>query len=407
MNGYNNISNIIRELDISNVFIYVGDAVRDDYLPDSFKQNGTYVRTIAGSIHSPASFASIATGNYSPTHGVHSFNDRLSDDSFRLFDISNTDSRFLNSIFAYATEEHGHDVDPIHSVLNTEPDTVESPFDGLEPPFIAMERGPGGHAPYGEFTGTATEYFRVRGGDRNTIVDDYERSIELDIEWFNGRVQELEENNLLEDTLVIYTSDHGELLGEGGVLGHNDPMRPELVYVPTVFHHPSLPTEQVTDTTYHHADLLPTILTALSKEVDQSRFDGFEPPESFRTIPRPCFWQNQFLPDSVPGVADSISYEGVWNHAGGRVRTQTNRRDRYAVLIGKLLRSSKREYMRRNLSECIATYWWSSTVFGTPSFDEEAAADLLDSVKENAGERRTSELSEEEEQHLRDLGYLQ
>lgn len=396
----------LHELEVSNVFIYVGDAVRDDYLPPEFRKRGTYIRTIASSIHSPASFASIATGCYPPSHGVSSFSDRLPSDVHCVLDISETDSRFLNSIFAYATEEHGENVDPIHSVLDTDPQAVDSPFEGLESPFIAMERGPGGHAPYGDFTGTVTEYFEARGDDQEVIREDYERSIELDLEWFGERVRELAKQDLLEDTLIVYTSDHGELLGEGGTLGHNDPMRPELVYVPTLFRHPDLPTQEMTDTTFHHADLLPTMLTALGRSFESGWFDGTAAPNAFASGPRPCFWRNQFLPDWVRGVSGELSYGGVWDGSGGWVQTDTDFTDRYSVLVGKLIRSSKRAYMWRHLDECIASYSWRSRCFGDPSFDEQTARDVLQNAEQRSKRGRKTELSPEEKEHLRNLGYL-
>lgn len=400
------LANAFDRLDVSNVFIYIGDAVRDDALPDEFRNRGTYVRTVASSIHSPASFASLVTGCYPPTHGVTSFNDRLPADLTRLFDLPGFDSRFLNSIFAYATEYHGRNVDPIHSVLNTEPPSADSPFEGLDPPMITMERGPGGHAPYGDYAGTAVEYFEERGGDRRTIVQDYNRSIELDIEWFERRLEELSDRGLLDETLVVYTSDHGELLGEGGVLGHNDPMRSELVYVPTIFRHPDLPNEAVRDSSFHHVDLFPTLLTALDQGGDRSQFDGTTPPAAFADGPRPCFWRNQFLPDRVPAVTGELSYEGVWDSSGGHVRTDTSRLNRYSVLTGKLVRSSKRSYMRRHLLDCLGAYWWSTRTFGSPSFDSMAATEVLERAKENGREGARTELSEEEAKHLHDLGYL-
>lgn len=400
------LKDAFEDLDVSNVFVYVGDAVRDDALPQEFQNQGTYVRTIASSTHSPASFASLVTGCYPPTHGVTSFSDRLPADTTRLFDLPGFDSRFLNSIFAYASEYHGQEVDPIYSVLNTEPPSVDSPFVGLEPPFVVMERGPGGHAPYGNYTGTARKYFEDRGGNRSTIAADYDHSIELDIEWFEERLDELADRGLLDDTLVVYTSDHGELLGEGGALGHNDPMRPELVYVPTVFRHPDLPDESLVETSFHHTDLLPTVLEALGHDTDRDQFDGDTPAAAFTDHPKPCFWRNQFLPDRVPVVSGELSYEGVWDSSGGWVRTGTSRIDRYCVLAGKLVRSAKRTYMQSHLGGCIGSYWWSTRTFGSPSFDAEAAMDVLQRSKENAKVGRKTDLSPEEAERLRDLGYL-
>lgn len=402
----NKLTDAFADLEVSNVYVYVGDAVRDDFLPLSFTDQGTYVRTIAASPHSPASFASIVTGCYPPKHGVSSFDDRLPSDQERIFDLPDIDTCFLNSIFAYATKGHGKAIDPIHSVLDTEPSRGEDLFENLESPFLLMERGPGGHAPYGDFTGTAVDYFRERDGDRRTIVEDYERSIELDIEWFNHRLRELKERGFRENTLIVYTSDHGELLGEGGTLGHNDPMRPELVYVPTLFLHSNLPNGEVENTSFHHVDLLPTILEALGRHFDGDTFDGKTLPEAFADRPRPCLWRNRFLPDWLPLLSGELAYDGVWDSSGGRVQTRSSRLNRYSILAGKLFRSSKRSYMWQHLRECLSSYWWNSTEFGTPSFDKDEAKDVLRQAKKDERMGRKIDLSSDQEDHLRDLGYL-
>jgi len=110
----------LSRLDVSNVFIYVGDAVRDDFTPEQISSRGVHLRTIAASTHSPTSFASLMTGRYPPRHGVSSFSDQIDSTIPRLLDFESVGTRFLNSIFEHATEEHGHNVDPIYSVLNAD-----------------------------------------------------------------------------------------------------------------------------------------------------------------------------------------------------------------------------------------------------------------------------------------------
>jgi arylsulfatase A-like enzyme len=51
----------------------------------------------------------------------------------------------------------------------------------------------------------------------------------------------LEERGLLEDTLVIVTSDHGELLGEHNAAGHGWWLWQPLVHVPLIVDHPAIP----------------------------------------------------------------------------------------------------------------------------------------------------------------------
>lgn len=407
MSAHKEIAESLNDMDVSNVFIYVGDAVRDDLLPDDFKERGSYVSTIASSTHSPSSFASIATGLNTTTHGVKTFSNRLSSDTPTLFDFPSFNSEFLNSIFAYATREHQYKDDPIYRVLNQEVCSKDSPFQDLESPFISMERGPGGHAPYGDFPGTATQYYRERKGNLSKIREDYETSIEMDINWFDSRIEELRADGLLEDTLVIYTSDHGELLGEGGTLGHNNPMRPELIRIPTVIMHPELPDVHVDTASFHHVDIFPTIAKVLSADVNLSNVDGKSLTNGFTDSGRPCFWENRFLPEEVPFISGHISYSGVWDSSGGLAMTDTSAANRYAILLAKLLRSSKRSFMVRHPVQCIRNYTWTKRKFNHPSFSEEEANEIISQMVADESKSSVMELDESAKSHLQDLGYLE
>ncbi|WP_226482524.1 sulfatase-like hydrolase/transferase [Natrinema amylolyticum] len=400
----------LEALEVENVFVYVGDAVRWDATSDRISDRAATVRTVSASTHSPSSFASLATGRYATNHGVVTFDRRLPSDAFRLFDVPDRETRFLNSIFAYAEREHGNAVDPIHSVLDVEPPAVDDPFDGLEPPFVAMERGPGGHAPYGDFAGTASEYFRRRGGaDAERLRDEYRRSVELDTDRFFERLTRLEEAGLAEETLVIYTSDHGELLGEGGELGHSSPMRPELVYVPTAFFHPELPAMTIDDVAFHHADLLPTILDALGVEppVDRSTsFDGRSAARALADEPRPCAYENRVLPSSLPLGSGSLHYEGVWDAGGGYAFARTPLPERLLVLAGKAVASAKRGYVRRHLPHALGAYVsGGASEYGEPAFSEREATQLLERLTADSVTGERVDLSADAEQRLRDLGY--
>ena len=92
----------------------------------------------------------------------------------------------------------------------------------------------------------------------------YKRSIETSIRHFEKRLQILQDQDLISKTLVIFTSDHGELLGEyGGLVDHGRPPCPELIYVPTIFIHPSIAPEIIETNIMRHVDLYPTIASIL------------------------------------------------------------------------------------------------------------------------------------------------
>ncbi|WP_227379428.1 sulfatase-like hydrolase/transferase [Haladaptatus halobius] len=393
-------------IDVDNVFMYVGDAVRWDALSSRIAGIGTTVKTVAASAYSPSSFASLVTGRYTPNHGVRTFSHRIPNDVFGFFDAEDVETAFVNSIFEYADREHRQDVDPIFSVLGVEPPDDVNPFDIVEPPFISMERGPGGHSPYGDFSGTATEYFLSEDAtDCDDLVSDYRRSVELDADQFFRRIEELERRELTDDTLVVYTSDHGELLGEDGMVGHSSPMRPELVYVPTVFIHPDLPEGGVRNVVMHHVDLLPTVLDVLDLETPANACDGTAATEGLSNDARPSACFSEFLPDAVPMLSGDLTYGGAWDANGGYAFARGSRIDRLAVLGAKLFQSSKRRHMRRRLGSLAVAYARSGTRYGTPRFNRDEARRVLFESMRAPGAIRETDLSVDVQQQLRNLGY--
>jgi len=135
---------------IQNVFIYVGDGVRYDYLPDDIANMGVSTKCIAGSIHSPTAFATIVSGLSYPQHRVTDFTDQLTTELPHLFSAASHNTAFCNTI-----NHPPFNTNPVtDSILATTLNTDDSTSDLLKTitsPFVVLERGPGGHAPYGEF----------------------------------------------------------------------------------------------------------------------------------------------------------------------------------------------------------------------------------------------------------------
>jgi arylsulfatase A-like enzyme len=73
--------------DIENIVLIGADAVRYDKSVEYLQNRGQTFRTVAPSLHTGPSFASILTGQHVPHHGVHGFNRALSDSTPTLFDL--------------------------------------------------------------------------------------------------------------------------------------------------------------------------------------------------------------------------------------------------------------------------------------------------------------------------------
>ncbi|MDE2978012.1 MAG: sulfatase [Acidobacteriota bacterium] len=84
---------------------------------------------------------------------------------------------------------------------------------------------------------------------------------------FGELLDELEDRGLVEDTAVIYVSDHGEEFAEHGRWEHGLSLYEEVLRVPLIMRLPGVPARRV-EAPAQHIDLLPTLLGYL----------GIEPP---------------------------------------------------------------------------------------------------------------------------------
>jgi arylsulfatase A-like enzyme len=82
---------------------------------------------------------------------------------------------------------------------------------------------------------------------------------------FGGFIDFLQKRGLYDRSLIVLTSDHGELLGEKGRWGHSYYMPPEVVQVPLIIHLPASADKGVVDpdAVALTTDITPTIYAAL------------------------------------------------------------------------------------------------------------------------------------------------
>ena len=120
------------------------------------------------------------------------------------------------------------------------------------------------HMPYD----TPAEEFRKFPSGYETVTRNYSGRYKnqlLYIDWvLASMMEELATLNLLDDTLVIITNDHGELIGEeNGTLGHGWLVRPDLCNTPLIVMPPGRMTAATNYTLGSQVDILPTVLDLL------------------------------------------------------------------------------------------------------------------------------------------------
>jgi arylsulfatase A-like enzyme len=387
--------------DLENVVVYVADSLRWDAVQSTISDLGPTFKTVAQSLHSPSSFATLLTGRYVGDHGVHSWEHRLPTDQRTLCDLPGYETSFHQADTPYQAAAN----DPILSVLRR---GLGPPLGDLSAPFVYVERDLAPHVPYGD-DGThasADEFFASVGADVEALEGAYEEGVDAATDRFLSLLSTLEDRGLREETLVVCTSDHGELLGEYGNVGHNSPLVPELAYVPTTFVHPSLTADAFSadpaGDVIEHVDVVATVLGLLG-EAGWLSPGGVDLSSSER--------------ERTGGVTE-VRHEkfghtvydaaGVFDDDGGYVRTKTGVARRLAYVAALALQSPKRFAMRADLRTSAAPYLAGWRRYGDPDLDPEDARELLENVVDrragDGGER--NELDDEARQHLRDLGYL-
>jgi arylsulfatase A-like enzyme len=83
----------------------------------------------------------------------------------------------------------------------------------------------------------------------------------------------LHESENLADTLVVYTADHGENVGEGDMYGHLN-LNQQVIRIPLIMWHPDRLPVGTVQTPVQQTDLVPTLLKFLGIHCDQAHIDG-------------------------------------------------------------------------------------------------------------------------------------
>lgn len=268
--------NWLKSQNIENIVIFVCDSLRWGYTPVSILDMGIKIKTIASSLYTASSFPSIISGLYPPKTGVHTWDDKLPSNIMGLLDLEGYNS----SLWCETTwTDSPPNKSAIHQILRN-PKGIS--LKDIKPPFIYIEDDKGGHCPYGlpfgEYMGGGCpDFFKEYGKmGRKELIRQYKIGIDQSFQRFIERIKILENRGLTKDTLIIFTSDHGELLGEyGGLTSHGRPSCPELVYVPTVFIHPLLKQAKINNIIIRHVDLYPTISSILNKKIS-FKVDGVD-----------------------------------------------------------------------------------------------------------------------------------
>jgi arylsulfatase len=115
-------------------------------------------------------------------------------------------------------------------------------------------------------------------------------------------LERLGERGLLENTLLIFTADHGEWMGEGGHWDHHPPGKMPVIHVPLVMAHPQLSdqTRRISETV-QLIDVMPTILELASVDSERLLMHGDSLVGLVRGL-EPERWRDRVTLSEEPGL---------------------------------------------------------------------------------------------------------
>lgn len=167
--------------------------------------------------------------------------------------------------FVYAT------VDDLHAPYQTEADAGDASMN------VGLYRAFNGEAaPPGSDAAARALAFKSAPGALQALSERYDRSVRAVDRSLGAFFEELKRRGLWDRTLVIVTADHGELLGEHGLLGHTEGLYEPVLRVPLFVRHPGRPgwAGRRVGALVERVDLAPTLLEAAGASADGMELQG-------------------------------------------------------------------------------------------------------------------------------------
>jgi arylsulfatase A-like enzyme len=243
----------------------------------------------------------------------------------------------------------------------------------------------------GEVDGTGKILYQVREGARKLSEEDLSHLVSL----YDAEIRQLDHNlemffdvlqkrNILDDTIVIITSDHGEeFLDHGGVL-HGQTLYDELMKVPLIIAGPGVPEGKLVTRQVQLIDIMPTILDLCRVPI---------PPEAQGQSMFPLMRQDD------AEWTDLAFMEADWRNQKHDIKRAV-RTDRFKLYYD---RYSGHEELYDLLSDPGEQ---QNIIESHPEVAESLREKLKEWMATERGRPSRIELSEKEKESLRALGYL-
>ncbi len=294
-----------------NILVYLVDTLRSDRVgcygwPDGLTphldrlagEGVVFERTIAQTSWTKPSVASIFTGMVPGRHGANGKTSKLPDDAVTMAELLQgggyATAGFACNAYITRSAGFGQGFDDFSYRQVRSGEITEDVIDWLRThpgnrPFFLYVHTVDPHAPYNpqdayrrKFAAGITDpevgTLRHNRALRSHVVDATDQVVRDMLRLYGAEVAENDESfgrllevlrdlGRLDDTLIVFVSDHGEEFKEHGIFGHGWDLHREVLQVPLVIRPPGGMSPTRVEWPAQHVDLLPTILEAAGVEV--------------------------------------------------------------------------------------------------------------------------------------------
>jgi arylsulfatase A-like enzyme len=225
----------------------------------------------------------------------------------------------------------------------------------------------------------------ITESERKDLIKWYKEEVSYLDEHFGYLYEFIEKKGMLDNTIILFCSDHGDGFYEHGFYSHPRFLYDELIHVPLMIRHPSVKGKE-TSTPVGTIDIVPTVLDMLEIE-NNYKFDG----ESLAPLITGEKWNGRgfVISDATP--------EEEKTHIS--IRT-----DKWKLIINENTEENKLYNLKNDTEE-------KSNLYDVEKEVVEKLTKILLNTYTKKGEQMLSttpkpELDSEVKQRLKDLGYL-
>lgn len=185
---------------------------------------------------------------------------------FDTYEIVGVDGDSINNLAMTWLDEHGYQSgnsdDPLFLFLYYyDPHSEFVPPPPFDTMFDPDYTGPITGEVFGHGKGVVSGELVLSERDLEHIIALYDGDIAYSDHFLNIMLDDLEERGLLENSLIVFSSDHGEMFGEHDKWIHRNSLYEEVLRVPLILRYDGmLPEGTVLTTPVDHLDVTPTIL---------------------------------------------------------------------------------------------------------------------------------------------------